>query len=346
MKKTAVYFLVLLTVCSLSMPLVPLGLSQSDNVRVAGYSYYVDQNGFLVIVGQVQNKGPNTVDPVVLTGTVTTQDGTPAYSYARVWVTDLVSQQKAPFYMDFNPPEGSSFWDPGNIAKIDLNIVLANATSSYQYPDLAITSSHGAVGASGNYSGAYVVDGEITNTGTQAASNLTVVGTFFNSTGAPVGVGYTEYLTPTTLQPSATASFRIAAFDLNQSIVPTSLKITSYELLVQTQSPILQGTAPIVTPYATTGLTQPPTAAPSNGQGPTNGQGSQTNINPPAVSQTTLITALVVVIVIVAVAAFFLSIKRRSKSGSDQGDRGKSRPVKPTANAKKQPSKPSRQSNR
>jgi hypothetical protein len=314
MKKNVIYFLVLLVVCSLSLTLVPGAFSQSQtqNVKVVSDSYYIDSLGYLVVVGEVQNIGSDTIASIMLTGIVTSPDGSQTNSYTTVWVSNLIPQQKAPFYMEFYPPQNSNSWYLGYVSDISLTVAIANATSGYQYPDLTITSSSGSIGNSGDYSGAYVVNGIIQNTGTQAATNVTVVGTFFNSTGAVVGVGYTDYLTPTVLNPSKTTSFQIAAFDLNQTIVPASMKIYSYSLLVQTQEPILQGTAPLVTPYPSPGGSQTPiaTSSPSSASSP--GQGSQPN--PTGSSQSTqLIYAVVIVITIVAVAAALMLLKKRSQ---------------------------------
>ena len=66
-------------------------------------------------------------------------------------------------------------------------MALANATSGYQYPDLKITSSQGSVGTSGDFNGADPAKGTIKNTGSQAATNVTVVGGFFHLTGTVVG---------------------------------------------------------------------------------------------------------------------------------------------------------------
>lgn len=315
MKKISACLLVLLAVCSLSLTLVPITLSQSEtqNVRIVDYSYYIDSLGYLAVVGEIQNTGTDTIASALLTGVATTSDGLQQNSFTQAWVSDLTPQQKAPFYMDFYPPQGQNGWFLGDISAISLTVAVANATLEYQYPDLTITSSKGSIGTSGDFNGAYVVNGAIKNTGTQAATNLTVVGTFYNSTGNVVGVGYTNYLTPTVLEPSATTSFQIAAFDLNQSEVPNNLKITSYSLLVQTQAPILQETAPQATPYTGSGSgsqtptstnSQSSTTSPSNTS--TQGQGSQ-----PTSTNYLPVYAAVIVIAIVAVIAALLFLRKR-----------------------------------
>jgi hypothetical protein len=305
MKKCTVCLIIALVLLTLGSNLLSGALGQTENIKIVSYSYYVDNLGYLDVVGEVQNVGPNTVDPVALTGSVfASGDVHLSDSACRVWVSYLVPGQKAPFYMEFQPPSNlgySSYWNPSDISKITFNVAMANATSSYQYPDLKITSSSSTIGTSGDYKGAYLVNGIIQNTGSQTATNLTVVGTFYNASGTVVAVGYTNYLTPSTLEPSVTLSFQIAAFDLNQSLVQESMKISSYALLVQTQEPILQGTAPIVTPYQTnqspssTGTTSSPTSGTVN-----------SNSSPDIV----IIVAVVAVIVILAIFGATVALRK------------------------------------
>jgi len=308
MKKTPVCIMFMLAIYSLGSVLVPIVLSQvseTQNIQIGNQSWHIDSLGNLVVVGQVQNIGPDVIEQVILTGTASTQNGLQSVSYTSVYVAQLLPQQKAPFDIDFQPPQGSNGWY--SVGNINLSVAIANSTSSHQYPDLKITSSSASVGTTGDYNGAYLVTGKIQNTGTQAATNLTVVGTFFNSTGAVVGVGYTNYLEPRTLNPSESLSFQIAAFDLNQSDVPTRLKITSYSLLIQTQGPLLQGTPPIATPYTTSN---------TGSQNPTISNSDNSSISP-------LVCVVVLAIILIAVVGTFLILRRRRKSVSVPG-------VKPT----------------
>ena len=254
MKKRVMYLLIAIVVVSLTFSSIPRILGQPEDIKVTNYSYYVGPSGILEVTGEIQNIGVNTIDSVVLRGSILNENGLDVSdSGTKAWVAYIVPQQKAPFIIEFAPPQDTGLWQPGDIGKIQLSVVQANATSQYQYPDLKITSSKPSIGTSGNYNGAYSVSGEIKNTGSQTATNVTVVGAFYNSTGSVVGVGYTTYLTPTNLAPSVTTTFQIYALDLNQSEVPSYLKIASYSLLVQTQLPILQGSAPIITPYQGSG---------------------------------------------------------------------------------------------
>ena len=149
--------MILLVACSLILTLVPIVHSQVNepqNIQVVNKSWYVDLYGNLVVVGQIKNVGQDVIDQVILTGTATTTDQLQQSSYTNVWVSDLTPQQKAPFYMEFPPPQdayGQSSWYGSSIADISINVALANATSGYQYPDLKITSSQGSVGTSGDF---------------------------------------------------------------------------------------------------------------------------------------------------------------------------------------------------
>jgi hypothetical protein len=273
MGKRMVYFCITVLLLSLGLTAVPKTFSQAQNVKVINYSWYIDPEGYLDVVGLVQNVGPNTISSISLTGTVVGPGKADvADSGTQVWVSDLLPQQEAPFYMEFVSPHTSSkvSWyevvQAGELSSILLTVSSANATSSYQYQGLSITSSKPSIGTTAGYAGAYVVNGVIKNTGDQTATNLTVVGAFFNSTGSVVGVGFTNYLDHRTLVAGNTITFQIAALDLNQSVVRAALQIKSYQLLVQTQGPILQGTAPRASPQATgtTGPTDNPSSTPSS----------------------------------------------------------------------------------
>ena len=302
MRKSSVFLFVFLTLASLGVTLVPQVSSQPENIKVLSYGWYVDSINFLDVVGEVQNVGPNTIDTVVLSGTIYATDGeAKAYSSTTVFVKYLVPQQKAPFFMEFPPQAsvtGDLSWLSLGIDHIDFTVNLAEATSSYQYPGLTVASSSGEVDSEG----VYWVSGTVQNTGDQTARNVYLVGTFFNASDTVVAVGYSDYLTPLSLSPSSTASFKFGAFDLNQSLVPSNLMISSYSLLVQTESPILSGDAPSPTPT--------PSNTPSNNTPSPTGSPSSENPNGLAPEA---VYAIVAAIVIIGLAITLLAI-RKTKS--------------------------------
>jgi len=302
MRKTAIFLVTLLALASLGLALVPKVSSQTQDIKIVSYSYYVDNLGYFDVVGEVQNTGSNTIQSVVLTGTVYTPDGTAqAYSYpTTVWVVDLLPQQKAPFYMEF-PPEtsntGDLSWLSLGVDHVDFTINQASATSSYQYPDITLLSHSGGT----DNEGVYWVTGTIKNTGTQTAKNVRVMGTFYNASGTVVAFGVTDNPPiATSLAPSSTASFKFGAWDLNQTIVPEYEKIDHYSLLFQVESPILNGTAP--TPPASTPTPGDSTPTPSSGGG-----------NPTPIAPETQYVAIIVIVIFGLAVAILLLRRRKPK---------------------------------
>ena len=311
MRKSTIYLFVLLTVFSLSLTLIPSGFSQPENVKILSYSWYIDSLGYLVVVGEVQNVGSNTVASVILGGTVYSSDGTQSDSSGQAWVLNLIPQQKAPFYIEFYSSSSSDgTWLSLDISKVDLAVYQAEATANYQYPDLKITSSSATVTSDG----VYWVSGIVQNTGSQTAKNITVVGAFYNASGVVAGVGYTDPLTPASLAASGSASFKVGAFDLNQTIVPSNLKISSYSLLVQTEGPILQGTAPLISPSPSPITSPNPSGSPSATQSP--------DSNPTNSLTIESIYAIVIVIVILGIAGTILMLRKRKPQATKKARHG------------------------
>jgi preprotein translocase subunit SecG len=307
LRKSIVFFFVFFTLASLGLALVPQVSSQPENIKVLSYNWYVDSFGYLDVVGEVQNVGPNTIDTIILSGTVYTSDGQPsAYSYpAYVWVKYLLPQQKAPFYMQFDPQNtrtGDLSWLSLGFDHVDFTVNLANVTSNYQYPDLTVESSSGGIDGEG----AYWASGTVKNTGSQTATTIRVIGTFFNASGNVVAVGYTtDPLSPASLTPASVASFRVGAFDLNQSVVPSNEKIYNFTLLVQAEEPVLSGTAP--SPPPSTPTPSDSTPSPSSTQSP----GSN---NPNPIAPETRLVAVIVLVIIVLAAGALLFRRRKSQA--------------------------------
>jgi hypothetical protein len=308
MRKSLIYIFVALTMLSLGLVLVPLGSCQTSNVKILSYTYYIDSYGLLNIVGEVQNTGPNALADVIVTGTVYASDGTVQANYfAQTGIEQhsmfyLNPGQKAPFYMTFfqpNNPQGGS-WYEADVASFEIKVTNANTTQSYAYPDLSIISNTHTIGVNSEGTsvdlGVYWVSGNIENGGSQTAQNVAIFGTFYNTTGSVVAVGLWNY--SGSLSPSTTMPFKFGAFDLNQSAVPSRLKIDHYSLQAYAYKPVLQGTAPIITPYETSSPT-----------------GSQTN-SPQ--SSLTLIVVIVVIAVLAALGALLALRKRKPKETNEE----------------------------
>jgi len=320
MRKSTVYSFVVLTLLSLGMVLVPPAFSQTQDIKVIKYSYYIDSLGYLDVVGLVQNVGPNTVSSVLLRGSVISKGVDQGDSETQAFVSYLAPNQEAPFYMEFlQPNTPNESWFSVDVTSIDLQVVSATPTSSYQYPDLKIASSFDYVDSTLATKGTYWVNGTIQNTGSQTAQNMTVVAAFFNSTGTVVAVGYTDFLLPVSLAPSKTVPFQVGAFDINQTGIDTAQKITSYQLLVQTLEPILSG-APVYTASPTsssTGGTSSPTGTTSPTTSPSTGTSSSpsSSSSPVAVKSNAsfnpeVIYAVVIVVILIAVAGAIIVVRK------------------------------------
>ena len=301
MRKSKFFVFAILAVLSLGLTLVPHVSSQPENIKVLSYSWYIDSLGFFVVVGEVQNIGSDTIDTVGVGGTVYTVDGTPqANSGRQAFVQYLVPQQKAPFYLEFSPSNSATGENWLNLGadRVDFTVFQAEATSSYQYPDLTIKDNSATVDE-----GVYWVSGTLQNTGTQTAKNIRVIGTFYNASGNVVGVGHTgDEPIATSLSPSGTLSFKFGAWDLNQTEIPSNLKISSYSLLIQAEDPILTGTPP--PPSTTTPTDTPPSSTEPSDSNPTN----------PTDSTPWSTYAIIAVIVVLGfVGAILLLRKRQSQ---------------------------------
>ena len=311
MRKRSVYFFVVLTLLSLGLSLVPSVFSQASqtqDIKVVSWSYYFD-NGTPTVVGVAQNVGQNTITNLVMQGSIIDQSGNDqGDAPGQVLVQYLAPQEEGPFLMSFSSsPYGSpgGTWGSVTISTIKFSVSAENVTSNYQYPGLTITSSSGSIDKNVGYEGAYLVNGTIKNDGSQTAQNIWVIGAFYNSTGAVIGVGFTSYLTPTSLSPSGTMSFGINELDLNQTQVPQALIIKSYSLTVQSEEPVLQG-APIVTPNPSSSTS--PTS--SSSTSPTSSS-SSSSVNSNGSSNAAAIYAIVIVIIIIAIGGAVLVLSKR-----------------------------------
>lgn len=312
MRKNETYFVVLLTLVSLGLALVPQVSSQPENIEILSYSWYIDSYGDFIVVGEIQNTGSNTIASVVLSGTVYTKDGeAQTYYTGSAFVNQLIPQQKAPFYIVFPAQAsitGDLSWVSIGVDHVDFTVNQAEATNEYQYPDLTVQSSSGEVDSEG----AYWVSGTIKNSGTQTATTICVIGTFYNASGTVIAVGYTNPLTPTSLAPSSTASFKVGAFDLNQNEVPSNQKITNYRLLIQTEEPLLSGTAPSLPPATPipSDSTPPPTESPNSTN--SGDPGNSSNSNP--VAPETQYVAVIIVAIIVLAGVILLLRRRKTQA--------------------------------
>jgi hypothetical protein len=208
-----------------SLILIPDAFSQvsNPNVTVVSYSWYVNSSGNFIVVGEVQNTGNSVLESVSLNAEVRAADdsqlattGTPI----RAYVSYLLPQEKAPFYIDFGNPGSSAI---SRVSSVTFTTSIAPQINNKQYSDLSVHTVFNNVS-----NGYYVVIGAVTNVGNQTAKDVRVVATYYNSSGAVVAVGYV-LLNDLTAENST--AFSVAEFDATNSLVT---QISDYALIVQT----------------------------------------------------------------------------------------------------------------
>jgi hypothetical protein len=315
MKKSFSCLLILLVISSLTLTLIPSVKSQTEaDIKILNYSCYVDSLGYLTVVGEVQNKGSNVIDNITIAGLATSTDGTQTEAGNIIWGNNLLPGQKAPFYIEFIS-QSTSFYDIES-SEITLKVYHAVATNQYQYPNVIISSQQGAPKSNGEY----WIHGELKNVGTQTATNVAVIGTFYNSAGIPIAVGYKNF-NNTSIAAGTSTTFDVPAFDLNQTIVSSDKIIKSYSLLVQVKSPKLTGAAPVINETSI--------PIPGGTVGPSNVDPSRVESDNSSGNDQNIMYAAVIAVAIVAVIVALVLIQRR-KSTTIQ-----SRISQPKKNSKK-----------
>ena len=232
MRKHNVIVITLIVIMGLGLVSIPNAFCQvnTGNAKVLSYSWYLNANGDFIVVGEVQNIGTSILSFVALNATVFATDGTQLVTSAGMaYGADLVSQQKAPFYIDLgNPGTGTSL--TSEVGHIDFTVTNAPTTNTTQYSRLALIS-----GFNGIEDGIYLNTGFVFNNGTQTANDIRVTGTYYNSSGDVIAVGFNNVTSP--LTPNNATGFEVGGFDETPTLIA---EISNYSLMVQTST--LNGT--------------------------------------------------------------------------------------------------------
>lgn len=304
MNKIIAVFIIMLSITGLCALAIPTVSAETTDISILNYTWYTAPStsyfaGDLIVVGEIQNNGPNVIEFVALQGIAYTTDGEiQAGAYTSAYVENLLPQQKAPFYMDFNAQStisGNLTWLP-LLDRIELRVIRANDTSVRQYSGLAIVANTSYVDTSGIYN----VVGYLQNVGAQTTGKTWVVATYYNAAGETIGTGYTNYL-GNYLAPNESVQFNVKPIDATAAM---SAQITGYSLLIQNREP-----APTESPTPTTSVlpTTSPTQSPSISGQPTHSpEGQQSS------GSSTLVTAIAATAVVVVVIVVVLFLLKKS----------------------------------
>ena len=250
MDKSRIVATIVFTVFVFSLVLTPSVFVRAayTGVTVLSHSSYVSSGGHFIVVGEVQNTGNHVLGNASLDVVVSASNGSQFLSGTTMaYVNDFLLQQKAPFYLDFGKIDFNTIPDA---ITFDFNVSNHPPTNYIEYPDLSlIVSSNGIV------NNAYVVSGTISNSGSQTANDIKVVGTYYNNAGIVVAVGFVTLNDP--LIPNSSANFTVSEFDASPKLVS---KISNYSLLVQTSTQQLDLPS-LASPTSSTSSSVLPTAS-------------------------------------------------------------------------------------
>jgi hypothetical protein len=298
MKKVIFSCFILLVILLMSFFTIPLSCGQPSNVKILTYSWYVNSLGYVIAIGEVKNVGTETISSIQVSGTAFAESGIQSQSSGPALASRIVPGAISPFVIEFYCPtteDGS--WSNLRVTHVNLNVEEARSTPLYPYSDFEITSHSAKIAADGFY----LVNGDVQNIGTQTAEGVTIIATFYNSSGVVVGAGYGE-ATPLQLAPTASSTFEVVAFDYNQMTVQQSRKIVKYTLQVLASGPILQGTLPSALPPVT-GTSDPSSSG-----------GQPTDSNDSLPTGLLYASVLAVVIGVVVSNILFLRVHRSKKN--------------------------------
>lgn len=301
MKKILAFvILVVLALASFNVLSLPNVRAQTNEAQVLSYSWYIAPSttttaeyiNDLIAIGEVQNTGSTTIGAIWVTGQAYDSNGTVlASTEAQAMATNLVPNQKAPFYLDFTPEESvtqDQSWVP-NVTSVTVSVAtITNASdSSTQYTGLTTSNLN-----MDNNGGNYTVSGIIQNTGDQSVEDVALASTFYNSNGTVIAVSFTDL--GATLVPRQPTTFEVTPWDNTATL---SSEIENYTILIQSIP---------VTPTTTPEQTTQPTSSPSGSPNPTQNPGIMTSIPTYAI--------VIVVIAVVAIIAGLMLLRRRGKS--------------------------------
>ncbi len=271
-------------------------LSSSWYIAPLGGNTYYDND--LVAVGEVKNVGTTNIQYMYVKAYAYDNDSNllAESPSTQIFGNNLEPAQKAPFYIDFADSQLTATGDNTYTANVTSVVVVpyyVRNSDDKMYLDLTVTSESSTTGG-------YSVIGSVKNTGSQIASDVRVITTFYNSSGTVVSVNYTEVLS-SSLSVGSSVSFAATPVD---GYSGASGAIASYAILLQTQANV-----PTTTPTPTTQptATPTPTTSTSTSATPTS---SVTENN----QDYTLIIVGIVVVIVAALAAVLLLKRNRGSS--------------------------------
>ncbi|MGD0450563.1 MAG: FxLYD domain-containing protein [Candidatus Bathyarchaeia archaeon] len=302
--------LVALVISSVSLLSAPNVKADPSEAQILSYSWYVAPTtttlaqyiGDLIVVGEVQNVGTNTLSNVVVGAEAYNATGDLVGSAEfTAYVNYLSPGQKAPFYLDFAPDittDISTFdqnWAT-YVTNVTVQVLTASDSNQTQYSGLTVPS--GSVSVL-NTTDPYTITGTVQNTGNQATGPVWVISTFYNASGTVVALNFTDYISQS-LSPGESAPFTATPVDDTPQL---SSSITSYSILIQSDP------APSATPTPTPITTPIQTTSPTSSNQPTS------SASPFGISASlTIYLAAAAVAIVLVILVVLMLLRRRQRN--------------------------------
>lgn len=169
-------------------------------------------DGFYHIIGEVANTGEEHLEAVKVTAQFYDMDGS------------LIDEQVAPTLIDVVAPQQKSPFDIPEIEEFSNYTLSTSYEVSLLRPEFEFNFT--GVQTSLDDQGNFVVEGQAVNNGTKQVEETHVVGTFYDSQGKVVGVGYSN-TDPPLLDPGQGGAFRMVVEQAVQSVSHYALQAES-----------------------------------------------------------------------------------------------------------------------
>ena len=263
MKKIFALVLVFLASSLLLVTYLPISTAQNQDFKVLNYSWYTSPTtGYFVVVGELQNIGSKVYGNAIIRGLVYTVDGVEqaTETYSLVCASILEPNDTAPFYMEYTGVTsvmGNLSWVDIGVDYIEFNI-FGTETQSQKYTGVEIKAHTGFA----DQAGTYTVTAVLWNNGDLYPENVWIVGSFYDSSGTVIAIGYSNYLMPKYMAPDSTATINFSPKD---PAVQVGQRIASYNIQVLTAGQILEN---------------PPETSPSQSISPTPSSSQSSSIEP------------------------------------------------------------------
>lgn len=188
----------------------------TPSINILSINNVTDEGGYLHVFGEIENNGTDFLKSVQIS--VNLYDASnmpiPFPSSAYIFLDVIRPGEKSPFEF--------SVHDPGNVARYEVHVLGAQVTTEQSYRDFEILSNSTSVDA-----GKFIVVGEVRNIGSETAEIVHVIGTFYNSEGKIVALGF-SYTAEAEIQPNQTGTFEMGL--IFEEIIQ---EIDHYTLLVE-----------------------------------------------------------------------------------------------------------------